>query len=67
MGGPVRGAYYHFRCDRHAVEGHSRVSNHPDYRCDVRGCERAAKAYWYEGEKFATLTMDVKPEFWIYG
>ena len=70
MGGPVKGEYYHFRCDRHApeeTEGRVRVSQSAAFRCDQPRCDLPARAYWFTGEKFAKLTMNVKPEFWIYG
>jgi hypothetical protein len=75
MGGPVKGEYYHFRCDKHAHEGAQlRVSPCADFRCDVRGCDRPAKAYWYAGEQFSVLAMDgggapvalTVPDLWQY-
>lgn len=58
MGGPVKGEYYHFRCDRHAPdaeEGRVRVSPSSAFKCDRPGCEYPARCYWYTGEKFATV------------
>lgn len=48
------GEYIHFRCDRHQVEGFH-VSGQANYRCEVKGCQWPATAYWFKGEQYQKL------------
>jgi hypothetical protein len=53
--GAVRGEYLHMRCDRHEVSGHFQTGGHASYRCEHKGCDWPARAYWYRGEQYQKL------------
>lgn len=51
----VAGAYLHFRCWKHVVEGHEQTPRESFAKCEVPNCGNRAAAYWYKGEKYQEL------------
>jgi hypothetical protein len=52
----IAGEHYHFRCAKHAVDGHFEVKDQLlEAKCSVLTCESRARCYWYRGAQFEKL------------
>jgi len=54
---PIAGCYLHFRCPKHAAEGHFEQRHGFEVKCEVPECEKQASGYWYRGSQYATLAV----------